>query len=449
MNFRKSKFYVSVLFTALTAFTACKDNNDPEIETVKEQEVIQGNITGTKTLSADKTYLLRGYVRVMANAKLVIPAGTIIKGEKASKAALIVERDGDIEATGTATNPVVFTSDQAAGARNIGDWAGIIIAGNAKVNTTNGTAQYESGVLGAEVALYGGQNDDDNSGILTYVRIEFAGIAIQTDKEINGLTLCGVGRGTTINNIQVSYGGDDSFEFFGGTVNAKNLIAYRGTDDDFDFDQGYSGKLQYGISIKDPNVADGAGTSRGIELENKGTVTGDRYTKPVISNFTFLGPGSGAVAAHGAGVHYGENSRLILANSIVVNHKGNAVEINKEWTANELEEGRSMFMNNVVFGNTANYGLKDVTSFADAAALTLFMGTKNNATVANLAGVGFTSTTITAPNLTLATSSVANGKASFTATELAGLDVVTYSGAMGTVNWTSGWANWDPKNATY
>ncbi|ULT26590.1 hypothetical protein KUH03_06980 [Sphingobacterium sp. E70] len=143
----------------------------------------------------------------------------------------------------------------------MGDWSGIIICGKSTVNSADGTSQYESGVLGANVATYGGGTNpvlNDNSGELTYARIEFAGNAIQTDKEINGLTLCAVGSETKIHHIQVSYGGDDAFEFFGGTVNATHLIAYRSTDDDFDFDQGYSGKIQYGISIKDPIISDGA-----------------------------------------------------------------------------------------------------------------------------------------------------------------------------------------------
>ena len=126
MNYKKSKIYLTALVFALTAFSACKDDGpgeDPIV--VKDQEILEGQITTTKTLSSDKIYLLRGYVRVMAGAKIVIPAGTVIKGEKASKGALIIEKDGDIEANGTASNPIVFTSDQAAGARNIGDWAGI------------------------------------------------------------------------------------------------------------------------------------------------------------------------------------------------------------------------------------------------------------------------------------------------------------------------------------
>jgi len=451
MNFNKSKFYVMALLLALTAFSACKKDNSPEdnIPVVKGQANLSGEISKTRTLSADTVYLLKGYVRVLAGGKLVIPAGTLIKGEKASKAALIIEMDGKIEANGTADKPIVFTSDQAAGSRNIGDWSGIIIAGKSSVNTADGTGQYEGGVLGAGIAAYGGNEPADNSGSLTYARIEFAGIAIEKDKEINGLTLCGVGSGTTIHHIQVSYGGDDAFEFFGGTVNATHLIAYRTTDDDFDFDQGYTGKLQFGISIKDPNIADVAGTSRGIELENKGSVTGTLYSRPVLSNFTFIGPGTNSLAAHGAGVHFAVNSRMVLNNSIIVNHKGNAVEFSAEFPAAELLAGRSDFSNNIVFGNTANYGLTSVTSFADVAALTTFLTTKGNITVANTDAAGINSISLTAPNLTLKSTSPANGKAKFEGDLATGFTATTYAGAMGTTDWTTGWANWDPKNTEY
>ncbi|MFD2160855.1 hypothetical protein ACFSJU_00480 [Paradesertivirga mongoliensis] len=449
MNIKRTKFFTVMLFAALTVFSACKDNDPVDGEIIaKEQEIIEGQITSTKTLDANKVYLLRGYVRVMAGGKLVIPAGTVIKGEKATKAALFIEKDGDIEANGTASNPIVFTSDQAVGVKKEGDWAGIVIAGKSTVNTADGTAKYEGGILGAGVAEYGGNVPADNSGSFTYVRIEFAGYPVEADKELNGLTLCGVGSGTTIHHVQVSYGGDDGFEFFGGTVNASHLVVYRTVDDDFDFDQGYTGKIQYGISVKDPNLADKS-VSKAIELENKGAVTGGVYTKPIISNFTFIGPGASSNANHGAAIHYGLNSRMVLANSIIVNARGNAVEFT-EFPAAEALAGRAGFSNNLVFGNAANYGLSGtVTSFADAAALATFAGTKGNATVANLDAAGFNSIELGSPNLTLKASSPANGKAKFEGELATGFTVETFAGAMGTVNWTNGWANWDPKNTTY
>ena len=458
MKFRLSTILAvsALVSTAAFNYSCSKDDNPSEvIVPEKKQEIIEGEIKSTVKLDASKTYLLRGYVRVLPGGTLEIPAGTVIMGEKSSKAALIVEMGGKIKANGTASNPIVFTSDQSVGSKNIGDWSGIIICGKSIVNTADGTAQYEGGVLGKDVAKYGGgatPDLNDNSGELTYARIEYAGIAIEQDKEINGLTLCGVGKGTKINHIMISYGGDDSFEFFGGTVDATHLIAYRGVDDDFDFDQGYNGKLQYGISIKDPAVADAAGTSRGIELENKGAVVGGAHTRPVISNFTFIGPGTGAnvKTQHGASVHFGQNSRMFLANSIIVGAATAAVEFNTDFPAKELKEGRSAFVNNLVFGNKSNYGVKDVTSFATVSDLETFVNAVGNSAVANVDAAGLTSTSLNAPNLVLKTGSPALAKAKFDLADLqSGFDKVTFAGAMGTEDWTKGWANWDPQNTDY
>jgi len=346
MNLKRARFFALTFFVASMglAFTSCDSKNDDPIVAPKPKDevVISGKITSTLNLDASKIYVLKGYVQVMDGGVINIPAGTIIKGEKTSKAALIVERGGKINAKGTATNPIVFTSDQKVGNRNIGDWSGIIICGKSLVNTANGIAQYEGGALGADIANYGGGNSpvlNDNSGEMSYVRIEFAGIAIEKDKEINGLTLCAVGSGTKLDHIQVSYGGDDGFEFFGGTVNASHLIVYRSIDDDFDFDQGYNGRIQYGISIKDPNISDAQGTSRAIELENKGAVANGKYSRPVLANFTFIGPGAEGNQFHGAGIHFGLNSRMVLANSVIVNAKGNAVEFNSNFPAADLNAG--------------------------------------------------------------------------------------------------------------
>jgi hypothetical protein len=452
MNLKNFKNYFIVAALATLALSSCKskfDDEDPIV--VKQEVVLEGQITSTQTLDANKTYLLRGYVRVMNNASLTIPAGTLLKGEKNTKGALIIEKGGKIFANGTATSPIVFTSDQTVNSRNIGDWSGVVICGKAPVNTADGTGTYEGGVLGAGIAEYGGTVANDNSGIFKYVRIEFAGIAIQTDKEINSLTLCGVGNGTQIDHVQVSFGGDDGFEFFGGTVNATHLIAYRCTDDDFDFDNGYNGKLQYGISIKDPNVADLIGTSRGIEDENKGTPFPSTFiSRPVISNFTFIGPGTSSLTFHGANVHFGLNSKMILANSIIVNARTVAIEANTEVPAGFIKDGSSIISDNIVFGNTANYGLKDVTvAFANVAAFDAFALTKGNTVVASLSAAGFTSTSLDNPVLTISSGSAANNKAKFTGDLATGFSVTSFAGAMGTTDWTTGWASWSPKTNVY
>jgi hypothetical protein len=248
-----------------------------------------GDITTNTTWTASNVYLLNGWVYVKNGATLTIEPGTIIRGDKVNKGALIVERGAQLIAQGTASNPIIFTSNQPAGSRDYGDWGGVIICGNASINVTGGTGTIEGGVG----SIFGGgatPNDADNSGILTYVRIEFPGIAFVSNNEINGLTMGGVGNGTTINHIQVSYSGDDSYEWFGGTVNTKYLIAFRGWDDEFDTDFGYRGMNQFLVSLRDPAIADVSG-SNGFESDNDASgSTNSPFTQPIFSNVSFFGP---------------------------------------------------------------------------------------------------------------------------------------------------------------
>ncbi len=259
---------------------------------------IQGELSGTINWTADQKYLLKGYVYVVSGAVLNIAPGTIVKGDKATKGALIIEQGAKINAVGTADKPIIFTSNQPKGSRNYGDWGGVILCGKAPVNWTKApktdgtTGTVNSGfgqIEGGPRSLYGGSDAADNSGKLQYVRIEFGGVAFSQDNEINGLTFGGVGSGTTIDHIQVSYAGDDSYEWFGGSVNGKYLIAHRGLDDDFDTDNGFSGKVQFGIGLRDPNVADQSG-SKAFESDSYQSSTNTtQATTSVFSNMTIVG----------------------------------------------------------------------------------------------------------------------------------------------------------------
>ncbi|MCS7081860.1 MAG: T9SS type A sorting domain-containing protein [Bacteroidetes bacterium] len=283
--------------------------------------VLEGRITRSITLRASKRYLLRGFVNVDPPATLRIEPGTIIFGEKATKGTLIINRGARIIAEGTPTRPIVFTSQQPRGQRAPGDWGGIIIAGRAPINVPGGTAEIEGGT---GTVYGGGANPDpnDNSGVLRYVRIEFPGIAFLPDNEINGLTLGGVGRGTIIEYVQVSYCGDDAFEWFGGTVNARYLISYANVDDDFDTDFGYQGRVQFALAVRDPNIAD-IGGSNGFESDNDGTgTTNAPRTSPVFSNVTLIGPAATAQTSISPnfrrGMHIRRSSLLSAYNSIVM-----------------------------------------------------------------------------------------------------------------------------------
>ncbi|TAE64034.1 MAG: T9SS C-terminal target domain-containing protein [Flavobacteriia bacterium] len=261
--------------------------------------VISNDITSNTTWVTGRVYELNGTIYVRNNATLTIQPGVIIRSNVAASA-LFVTRGSKLNAIGTASQPIVFTSKNAAGSRNRGDWGGIVLLGKGRVNQGTGT-NFIEGVSQTVDTQYGGGSapiNNDNSGTLKYVRIEFAGYVYSPNNELNGLTMGGVGSGTTIDYVQVSYSNDDSFEWFGGSVDCKHLVALNGLDDDFDTDFGFNGRVQFGLSIKDPLAAD-ISTSECFESDN---YAGDGNpaslnspystwrTSAIFSNFTCLGP---------------------------------------------------------------------------------------------------------------------------------------------------------------
>ena len=272
-----------------------------------------GDITVNTTWTSDKVWEINGVVRVKSGATLTIQAGTFIKAKPlaagVATGVLVITKTGKIDAQGTATAPIIFTSYNllygAASTATPGDFGGVVILGDAVVN--NGLDNNIIEGLGDQPNLpdfyYGGSNNAHNAGTLKYVRIEFAGRIITTspDIEINGLTFGGVGSGTTVNHIQVSYGRDDSFEFFGGTVSATHLVSFAPDDDNFDFDLGYTGTITKAIAIADSNsshsLSSGNPDSNGIELDNNalGTAT-TLITRPVLNQLSIIGVSSTTVA---------------------------------------------------------------------------------------------------------------------------------------------------------
>jgi hypothetical protein len=321
---RLGLFTLLVIATTLSCRKIEVDGNGNNNNTGGDNILI-GKINADKLLDPGKVYIIRGIVYVVDGATLTIPAGTILLGEKASKGTLVITRGCKIDANGTKEKPVVFTSDQSNPQR--GDWGGLVLLGKAKTNAVFngivGEGEIEGGVNNAErLGIYGGNDDEDNSGILRYVRIEYAGYAFLPDKELNGLTMGSVGRGTTIDHVQVSYANDDSFEWFGGTVNAKHLIAYKGLDDDFDMDNGYRGNIQFAISLRDSVVADISG-SNGLEIDNDAAgSTATPQTAAVISNLTLIGPRATTTNIGNSnfrrGAHLRRNSSISIFNSIVL-----------------------------------------------------------------------------------------------------------------------------------
>ncbi|WP_340063187.1 hypothetical protein [Ascidiimonas aurantiaca] len=310
------------------------------------------------TLTTGNTYILHNYVRILSGYTITIEPGVHILGNQRNQTAcdiapgaLIIERGAKIDAQGTVTAPIVFTANKSNPVP--GDWAGVMLLGKAHVNakadpnvpgTFNGVAAVEGLPVPANIGLFGSINPDNNddSGIMRYVRIEYAGDEISAENEFNSLTLAGVGSGTTLEYIQISYSFDDAFAFIGGSVNGKYLIANRSGDDDFDTNLGYSGNLQFGVIIRDQNGSWlSAAPLNGSESkgdDDSGYKTSSDFTKANFSNFTIIGPYQnnclGVVNAnYSSGIYFIDNSDQNLYNSVILGF-GSALRINDAGAAN-------------------------------------------------------------------------------------------------------------------
>jgi hypothetical protein len=408
----------------------------------------------------------------------------VIKGEKASAASLIVEPGGKLYAKGTETAPIVFTSAEAKGNRKPGDWGGLVICGRGTNN---------KGVLGQQIeggprTKHGGNDANDNSGVLSYVRIEFAGYPFQKDKEINGLTLGSVGAGTQIDHVQISYTNDDSFEWFGGNVNCRYLVAYNGWDDEFDTDNGYNGKVQYALSIRDPRIAD-TSQSNGFESDNDadGSLT-EPFTSAVFSNVTFIGPmGRGgfentpdyinggkvfpqngsALGKFQSAMQIRRSSQLACFNSVAVGYpvglivdaeKGNTQDVAK---AGNLKLQNIFFAGMGVTGSDANKRYEDnlydavqksvIDANQESYSSTFFKSQTGNKVFQDIADLMLTSGIYSGVQYLPQSGSPLLGAASFTDGLLSSwFEKVSYIGAFGNNdNWLGGWTEFDPQNAEY
>lgn len=297
---------------------------------------ISSNITSSTTWSSSNTYLLVGNISVTPGNTLTIQPGTVIRGDKNSKACLIITAGAKINAQGTVTQPIIFTSNEnpSGNGRAPADWGGIIILGNGIINTacptcgSNPRTNYIEGfATNFPEILYGGNNNNENSGVLSYARIEFAGVALSStpNSELNSLTMGGVGSATKIDHIQCSFGGDDAFEFFGGAVDGKYLVAFRGLDDDFDTDFGHAGRVQFGLSVRDKDISDLPGDSNGFESDNFSPGIGRLpITKTIFSNMTMIGPkrdGNTVLPSNEKferGIFTRRNTAISVYNSIIV-----------------------------------------------------------------------------------------------------------------------------------
>ena len=505
--------------TALITVKGADNGTATFAVTVNDEQILFGPDkkqfgNGLKSFDIKKSHTIRkgvytlvGWIYVHEGATLTIEPGTVFKGtninhdgrDVATGSSLIIMQGAKINAQGTAAEPIVFTSAKPKGQRQAADWGGIIICGNAKNNMTRQTIE------GGVQADHGGSDDEDNSGVLSYVRIEFGGYPFAQDNEINGLTLGSVGRQTKIDHVQVSYSGDDSFEWFGGTVSAKHLIAYHGWDDDFDTDAGFSGKIQFALSVRDPKIAD-TSNSNGFESDNNSSGSGTPYTSCVFSNITVIGPigqdpdfANTAAYINGydwgetrtssfqikpgifqAAMHIRRNSRLNCFNSVFTGFPVGLILDNAVAGTHAAATGGDLKLRNIHF---AGMGMLGATNNSTSAAWNDDPGAFS-ATYFNTAGYNnvnhgsidalklkqpkskmlpleikqeggnrkYAVNDLTA-NWGPTTGSPLLGAANFTDPLLSGFETVTYVGAFASDadadNWTKGWANFDPQNTDY
>jgi len=317
-----------------------------------QQATINTNITSNRTFSSDSVYVLSGYIKVTNGATLTIQPGTKIVGDtNVVGSSLWILRGSKIVANGTSSQPIVFTSQRSAGIRKPGDWGGLIIIGNGIINRTGATILTEGGAAGHAENYAGGTDNDDSSGVLRYVRIEFAGYDVSNGagQELNSLSSYAVGRKTVYEYIQTMAGLDDSFEWWGGAVDGRYLVSYESGDDHFDWTEGYQGRNQFLIAFQSQRLVPRPGTGvfssdpRGFEGDGCDpavtgctvTATGAStpYSMPVFANFTLIGPGQLAgIPADGNGGVWRRGTGGTFVNGVLARWKGIAINIRDAWT---------------------------------------------------------------------------------------------------------------------
>lgn len=457
---------------ALFAFTfACTDDTEGPDDNQQDTLVeLEGNLT-TRTLTSDKQYLLKGQVFIPDGVTVTIEPGTVIYGEKRTRSLLIVDRGGRLIARGTKERPIVMTSSQAVGERDRGDWGGLVILGRARTN------QVDPSIEGVSPQrIFGGDNDADNSGEFQYLRVEYAGIELTPNNETNSVTLGGVGRGTFFENVMVSFGGDDGFEWFGGTVNGRYLISHSTWDDDLDIDYGYSGNVQFALVVRNPGYADQS-QSNAFEADN-GPNDNDvqPYTTGTFSNVTVYGPRDRSNRSISANNFHSMDLRrrtaVSIFNSVMAGFPV-GLRFNTASVTAQYNGGTGVLANNTLLVPTGGtlYAAGGGAAVADVQTY----WTANNVTATipaaeaaddfyrgyglrpeNFFGPYTVQTYPSNPNFTLLSNgSLATG-ANFSNAKFNEANRSTffdrnvqYRGAFGTTDWTDGWAEFNPLSVDY
>jgi hypothetical protein len=431
------KIFVFFLIFTIIAMISCRKSNY-----YLENEIYitdNGGGTGTTTWTKEKNILLDGFVFVNDGQTLTIEPGTVIRskpGQGSQASALIVSRGGKIIAQGTSDEPIIFTveGDDLKGSVPFearGLWGGLILLGNAPINTSSGEASVEGIPISEPRGIYGGYDAEDNSGILQYVSIRHGGTNIGENNEINGLTLGGVGRKTIIDHIEVISNADDGIEFFGGTVNCSNLaVGYCG-DDAFDFDEGYTGKCQFLLGVVDDN-GNHAAEHNGASV----FTTGNETTQAIIYNATYLTTNKDKGTYL---ISFDSNSGGIYKNSVFLNNKqGVSIEINDMVNSYNRLLADDLLMSNNVFYNIGEnnsdsiFRLFPVSGSIDNEAdyVSGYFSLKNNVFEDNGIIIGDEEFFLLPAN------TIFSGMATYSSSWF---EQVSFKGAFGSNNWLEGW----------
>lgn len=450
---------LSLCLFVMMAFAACKKNDTMDNEP-RKTESLPSTIAADVTLDASKDYIIDGRVTVKNNASLTIPAGvtvSVVKHDQAAeKGLLLVTRGSKLFINGTADHPVVFTS--AATAPAPGDWIGILVLGNATINVPGGT-DHIAGLDPTADTEYGGTVADDNSGSINYLRVEYpGGLNPENEDEwavdkASGFVLGGVGSGTNVENVMVEYSYDDAFQFVGGSVNTTHLIAYNNGDDDFDFDLGYTGNLQFLISYRSQFNSTHALRANGMESYNDEVpTTNPPLTRPIISNMTIVGPeGNNATKTNlNQGVYIRKGTRFVMQNSVIAEYPQGALMVCPRTKPPLMKGEGSFFKYNLVHSDDPNrtFSYDNAVTVNGDPELQAFGLNSDNKNEMFLSSADLKLANIYAaagPDLTPAADSPAASGANFDGPNYATFFTpVTFRGAVGPQNWAaaSNWAVW-------
>lgn len=452
------KRFILFLGSALAAVSGAKAQNEAPCNCY----ALEGEITSNTTLDANKCYLIKGCVTVASGARLTIPAGTVLYGRRGD-GSLVIERGAQIDAQGTSSDPIVFTSDQPDSSRQPGDWKGISIGGYAVNNIGGGSLTLER-VCGNLTG--GGISDADNSGVMKYVQILYAGGGNVNEQEVNGLTLNSVGSGTTLEHIQVAYSGRDGIAFLGGTVDAKYLVANENRINDFTTKFGYRGRIQYGLSVRmNVNAHDNLGSNGLLSMNDSSASSNIPVTRPVFSNFSFLGGGYCDKGQHidfKNAVLFTGNTEARIYNSVLSGWPTGFYIGDLATIKNANDHSSLFFAYNTFYKNATDHdhsgswtaagceaNMDDWINSGTSNPLSCMLGNEIFSSALGYSDLLCSDFCCFVPSFAIGTTDLDYPNFSYADLQAGFFDEAIYRGGIQSTDWTSGWTDWCTQGKEY